>query len=88
MSENKSLIVRPNFERRCTILYIRITTAVILFLCIIDKKVAEKFAHDSGSALGRIKTATQGQFSITDEEGDNSRKVVRVVSTVTYFLND
>ena len=52
------------------------------------RQVAEKFAHDSGSALGRIKTATQGQFSITDEEGDNSRKVVRVVSTVTYFLND
>ena len=51
MSENKSLIARPNFERRCTILYIRITTAVILFLCIIDKKVAEKFGESTFYAL-------------------------------------
>ena len=50
---------------------------------------AEKFAKDSGSRVGKIKTANQGQ--ITVEEADEStpqKKKIRVVSTVVYFLND
>ena len=53
------------------------------------RKAAEKFAMDSHSKLGKIKNASQGQFSIQNR--DNSAphiKKIRVVSTVRYFLSD
>ena len=50
---------------------------------------AEKFAKDSESKLGKIKTATQGQFSIEDrDENTPFIKKVRVVTNVQYFLED
>ena len=50
---------------------------------------AEKFAQDSGSSLGKIRRANQGQFSITDRESNTPYiKSVRVVTTVEYFLKD
>lgn len=53
------------------------------------RQVAEKFAEDSNSQLGKIKTATQGQFSITDRDNNNPHiKKVRVVSTIVYYLSD
>lgn len=53
------------------------------------REVAEKFAEDSGSSLGRIRTANQGQFQITDRDSNNPHiKKVRVVSTVRYYLVD
>lgn len=50
---------------------------------------AEKFAKDSQSKLGKIKTANQGQFSISDRD-DNSPhiKILRVVTTINYYLKD
>ncbi len=49
----------------------------------------EKFAADSDSKLGKIKTATQGQFSISDrDENTPYIKNVRVVTSVQYFLED
>ncbi|MBE0585628.1 MAG: SIMPL domain-containing protein, partial [Desulfofustis sp.] len=46
------------------------------------REVAEKFAKDSNSRLGKIKTATQGQFSISDRDTSTQHiKKVRVVST-------
>src|SRR5690625_4016949 len=51
--------------------------------------VAEKFAEDSNSRLGKIKTASQGQFTISDRDSNNPHiKNVRVVSTVEYYLSD
>lgn len=51
--------------------------------------VAEKFAEDSNSRLGKIKTASQGQFSISDRDSNNPHiKNVRVVATVEYYLAD
>jgi hypothetical protein len=51
--------------------------------------VAEKFAADSDSQLGKIKRASQGQFSISDRDKNNPHiKRVRVVSTVEYYLSD
>lgn len=51
--------------------------------------VAEKFAEDSQSRLGKIRTASQGQFSIDDRDSNNPHiKNVRVVSTVEYYLSD
>jgi hypothetical protein len=50
---------------------------------------ADKFAKDSDSSLGKIKRASQGQFSIEDRDASTAHiKKVRVVSTVDYFLAD
>ncbi|QSX39587.1 SIMPL domain-containing protein [Shewanella cyperi] len=53
------------------------------------REVADKFAHDSGSHLGKIKSASQGQFTISDRDSNSPQiKRIRVVSTVTYYLTD
>ena len=53
------------------------------------REVAEKFAKDSNSKLGKIKKARQGQFSITDRDSNTPYiKKVRVVSTLEYYLAD
>jgi hypothetical protein len=53
------------------------------------RAVAEKFAEDSESRLGRIRSAQQGQFSIEDRDSTTPHiKKVRVVSTVEYHLAD
>lgn len=53
------------------------------------RKAAKKFAEDSKSKLGKIKTASQGQFSIEDRDQFTPYiKKVRVVSTIDYFLKD
>ena len=50
---------------------------------------AEKFAADSDSKLGKIKRATQGQFTITDRDSNTPyMKNVRVVTSVDYYLKD
>lgn len=53
------------------------------------REVATKFAADSDSQLGKIKSASQGQFSITDRDSNTPYiKKVRVVATVDYYLSD
>jgi hypothetical protein len=53
------------------------------------RQVAEKFAKDSDSKLGKIKKARQGQFSIDDRDTNTPFvKKVRVVSTLEYYLSD
>ena len=53
------------------------------------REAAEKFAKDSGSRLGKIKTASQGTFSISDRDSNTPYiKKVRVVSSVTYYLKN
>lgn len=53
------------------------------------REVAEKFAQDSNSKLGKIRKATQGQFSISARDKNNPHiKKVRVVSTIEYYLTD
>lgn len=50
---------------------------------------ALKFAQDSESKLGKIKTADQGQFSISDRDANTPQiKTVRVVTTINYYLED
>lgn len=51
------------------------------------RAVAQKFANDSGSELGKIKQASQGQFSISSDETTPQIKNIRVVTTVKYSLN-
>jgi len=53
------------------------------------REIAQKFATDSQSSLGKIKKASQGQFSINARDNNNPHiKRVRVVSTVEYYLSD
>lgn len=51
------------------------------------RAAAKKFAQDSGSWLGKIKSATQGTFSIEDRDSNTPQvKKVRVVTYVTYYI--
>jgi len=53
------------------------------------REVAEKFADDSNSSLGKIRRASQGQFSISPRDKNNPHiKNDRVVSTIEYYLSD
>lgn len=53
------------------------------------REAGEKFAKDSDSKLGKIKTANQGQFSISDRDANTPYiKNIRVVTTVEYLLED
>ncbi len=53
------------------------------------REVAEKFAQDSKSRLGKIRRASQGQFTIEDRDANTPHvKKVRVVSTIEYYLSD
>ncbi len=50
---------------------------------------AEKFASDSNSKLGKIKSATQGQMSISNRDQNTPHiKALRVVTTIVYYLKD
>ena len=52
------------------------------------RSTAEKFASDSGSDLGKILHANQGQFSIEDRDATTPYiKTVRVVVTMEYQLD-
>ena len=52
------------------------------------RKTAQKFADDSGSSLGEIRNAQQGQFSIEDRDANTPYiKRLRVVNTVEYSIN-
>ncbi|QPC99691.1 SIMPL domain-containing protein [Qipengyuania soli] len=64
------------------------------------RRAAEKFANDSGSLVGGIKTATQGYFSVSSRESGSSDgdyggsstasspdQRVRVVTTIDYYLD-
>ena len=50
------------------------------------RAVAQKFADDAQCALGSIRRASQGQFSIESDNYQPWVKHVRVVTTVDYFL--
>ena len=53
------------------------------------RETAKKFAKDSGSRLGKIKTANQGTFTISDRDSNTPYiKQVRVVTSVTYYLKN
>lgn len=53
------------------------------------REAADKFAADSDSRLGKIKTAYQGQFSIGDRDQYTPYiKNIRVVTTIDYYLED
>lgn len=51
------------------------------------RAAAEKFAEDSKSKIGKIKNASQGQFSVSDRDANTPYiKNVRVVTSIDYYL--
>jgi hypothetical protein len=53
------------------------------------RQAAQKFAKDSDSVLGKIKTANQGTFTIEDRDSNTPYiKKIRVVTSVTYYLEN
>lgn len=53
------------------------------------KEAADRFAKNSDSHIGKIKTASQGLFTISDLDLNTPEtKVVRVVSTIEFYLED
>lgn len=58
------------------------------------RRGAEQFARDSGTQVGSIRSASQGYFSITARDGDESEgsgrdspfQKVRVVTTIDFYL--
>lgn len=53
------------------------------------REAAQKFAKDSDSKLGKIKTANQGTFTIENRDSNTPYiKTVRVVTSVTYYLKN
>ncbi|MCC8071925.1 MAG: SIMPL domain-containing protein [Bacteroidales bacterium] len=53
------------------------------------REAAEKFAQDSGSKVGKIMSASQGQFSIEDRDPYTPFiKKIRVVTSLNFSLSD
>ena len=53
------------------------------------REAAQKFADDSGSKVGKIMSASQGQFSIDDRDPYTPFiKKVRVVTVINYSIDD
>ena len=53
------------------------------------REAALKFAKDSDSELGKIRRASQGQFSIDNRDANTPYiKRIRVVTTIDYLLED
>jgi len=50
------------------------------------RQAADKFAADSNARIGSIRHAVQGPFEINDVESSPDRKIVRVVTTVDFYL--
>lgn len=85
-------ITAEDYEQRTQFLFTKLNDlkpAMIAEATQNARAVAGKFAEDSGSRLGAIKSASQGQFTIEDRDTTTPYiKRVRVVSTVEYFLAD
>jgi len=81
-----------DYEARTTFLYSKlndIKPEMIEEATRNGREVAVKFAQDSDSRLGKIKRASQGQFSIVDRDQNTPQvKKVRVVATIEYYLSD
>ena len=88
----RGIVLGGDYQARPEYLFTRLNEVkpeMIEEATLMAREVAVKFAEDSGSTLGKIRQASQGQFSISDRDSGNPHiKQVRVVSTVEYYLSD
>ena len=88
----KGIAMSENWENRTEFMFTGLNSIkpeMIREATINAREAAETFAEDSGSKIGKIRKATQGFFSITDRDANSpDRKVVRVVTTMEYYLVD
>ena len=88
----KGIAVAENWENRTQFLFTSLNTIkpeMIEAATKSAREAAEKFAKDSGSKVGKIRSASQGLFEITDRDANSpDRKLVRVVTKVDYYLVD
>ena len=53
------------------------------------REAAQKFAQDAGSKVGKIRSASQGLFTISDRDINTGYiKNVRIVTTIDFYLED
>ena len=92
LAKQNIAIVQDNYETRVEYLFTGLNDvkpAMVQEATEKAREVANKFAKDSNSKLGKIKTARQGQFSIRSRDSNTPQiKKVRVVTSVEYYLND
>lgn len=87
----KGIAVQPqDYDNRTQFLYTNlneIKPAMVEEATAKGREVAIKFAKDSQSKLGKLKTARQGQFSISNRDSNTPYiKIVRVVASMEYYL--
>ncbi|MCH1918487.1 SIMPL domain-containing protein [Shewanella sp. A3A] len=86
------IAVAQNYQNRTEFIYTDLNTIkpkMVQQATENAREVAEKFAHDSNSSIGKIKNASQGTFSIEDRDSTTPYiKKIRVVSTISYYLKD
>lgn len=86
------IVLSENWENRTEFLFTSlndIKPQMIREATINAREAASKFAEDSGSKVGKIRKASQGFFNISNRDANSpDRKIVRVVTTVEFFLTD
>ncbi|MCB8889613.1 SIMPL domain-containing protein [Vreelandella malpeensis] len=86
----QGVLLSPTYEYRTEFLFTgldAIKPEMIREATADARSAAQQFAEDSGSAVGGIKSATQGYFSIEDLDTYTPQtKRVRVVTTIDYAL--
>lgn len=89
---SRGVMLAQDWENRTQFLFTGLNAvkpAMIEEATVAAREAAAKFAKDSGSRVGKIRSASQGLFTISDRDPNSpERKVVRVVTTVEYFLDD
>lgn len=88
----KGIVLADTWEGRSEFLFTdlnKIKPEMIEEATVNARQAAEQFAKDSGSQVGKIRTASQGFFSIADRDRNSPDfKKIRVVTTVQYYLVD
>jgi len=88
----QGVLLSPSYEYRTEFLFTgleAIKPAMIAAATADARNAAQQFAQDAGSRVGRIRSATQGYFSINDLDSYTPEvKRVRVVTTIDYVLED
>lgn len=89
---SKGVVLADNWESRTAFMFTglnEIKPEMIKEATVNAREAASTFAEDSGSKVGKIRKASQGYFNISNRDQNSpDKKIVRVVTTMEYFLVD